>query len=140
MKRTTTQQSSGGSSSRRSQGSAQQSVRSETSNASGRGKSSQRRKKRSTRKMHSSAATPADEPAVATARELQRSSLQLLKKTILTENNRHRLRSSAEKREDVTSKDFDGKAGIQKDAFKQIPNDSDDDDKRSQRGFSSSTK
>ena len=91
------------------------------------------------RKMHSPAATFTDEPSVAADREMQRSSLQLLKKTLLSENNRSRLRSSVEKRGEITSKS-ERKGGIQKDTCKQNPNDSEDDDRRSQKGFSSSTK
>jgi hypothetical protein len=77
--------------------------------------------------------TTANDPSVAADGEVQRSSLQLLKKTLSSDKSRSRIRRSVEQGEDKKTKNVN-----QIDVFKQNQNDSEDDERILQRGYSTS--
>jgi hypothetical protein len=77
--------------------------------------------------------TTANDPSVAADGEVQRSSLQVLKKTLSSDNSRSRIRRSVEQGEDKKTKNVN-----QIDVFKQNQNDSEDDERILQRGYSTS--
>lgn len=79
--------------------------------------------------------TTANDPSVAADGEVQRSSLQLLKKTLSSDNSRSRIRRSVEQGEVKKIKNVN-----QKDVFKQNQNDSEDDERILHRGYSTSKK